>query len=304
MKKYFNLFYFMSMLLIVGSCTSDLDVVPEDDDELLADQFYSQPGAYKQALAGVYSNFSLPGTVDAVTSSITGVDAGTSQYGRCLWYLQCLTTEEAVWSYEADPGTRELQRGIWTPNNPIFQGMFSRAMLEVALVNEFLRHSSEEKLTARGVSGEELANMEVYRAEVRVLRALAYYHLMDLFGKAAFVTENDPVGVSFKPQEYNREQLFTFIEEELEAVMPTLKAARTNEYGRVDQAVAQMVLAKIYLNAEVYIGQDRYSDCREMCEAIIASGYQLKDKRFCWLNRAKRCCSWRRSHRMGRCNKG
>jgi len=267
----------MSMLLIVSSCTSDLDVVPEDDDELLADDFYSKPGAYRQALAGVYSNFSLPGTVDAVTSSITGVDAGTSQYGRCLWYLQCLTTEEAVWSYEADPGTRELQRGIWTPNNPIFQGMFSRAMFEVSLANEFLRQSSEEKLTARGVTGDDLANMEVYRAEVRVLRALAYYHLMDLFGTAAFVTENDPVGVSFMPPQYNREELFAFIESELEAVMPTLKAARSNEYGRVDQAVAQMILAKIYLNAEVYIGQDRYSDCRAMCEAIIGSGYQLKD---------------------------
>ena len=277
MKKYFNLFYFMSMLLIVSSCTSDLDVVPEDDDELLMEEFYSRPGAYRQALAGVYSNFSQPGTVDATTSGIVGVEAGTSQYGRCLWYMQCLTTDEAVWSYEADPGTRELQRSIWTSANPIFQGMFSRSMYEVALANEFLRQSTPEKLTARGITGEDLANMEAYRAEVRVLRALAYYHLMDLFGKAAFVTETDPVGVSFKPQEYNREQLFTFIEEELNAVMPNLKAARSNEYGRVDQAVAQMILAKIYLNAEVYIGQNRYEDCREMCEAIIASGYQLKD---------------------------
>ena len=55
---------------------------------------------------------------------------------------------------------------------------------------------------------------ELYRKEARVLRALAYYHLMDLFGKAAFVTENDPIGV-YQGPEYNREQLFSFIESEL-----------------------------------------------------------------------------------------
>lgn len=267
----------MGALLVLSSCTKDLDVVPEDDDVLLADEFYSRPGAYTQAIAGVYANLALPGTTDATTSSIQGVDPGTSQYGRCLWYLQCLSTDEAVWSYEADPGTREIQRTIWTSSNPIFQGMFSRAMFEVSLVNEFLRQSTDEKLASRGVSGQELENIPYYRAEARVLRALAYYHLMDLFGKAAFVTEEDPVGVSFKPQQYDRAQLFEFIENELTEVMGGLKPARGNIYGRVDQAVAQMILAKMYLNAEEYIGENRYDACRQLCETIINSGYSLAD---------------------------
>ncbi|RZJ75110.1 MAG: RagB/SusD family nutrient uptake outer membrane protein [Flavobacterium sp.] len=275
MKKYFNLFYFMSLALVMSSCTDDLNVTPEDDDELLADEFYSRPGAYKNALAGVYGNFSLTGSGDAGSSNIAGLDPGTSQYGRCLWYLQCLSTEEAIWSYEADPGTREIQRGIWTSTNPIFQGMFSRAMFEVTLVNEFLRQSTDEKLAARGISGEQLAEMPLYRAEVRVLRALAYYHLMDLFGKATFVTENDPISVTFKGQEYSREQLYTFIESELTEVIPLLKEARTNEYGRVDKAVAQMILAKIYLNAQAYGLPAQYDKCRMMCETVINSGYSL-----------------------------
>ena len=265
----------MSLALVLNSCTEDLDVTPEDDDVLLAEEFYARPGAYRQAIAGVYSNLALPGTTDSVTSSIQGVDPGTSQYGRCLWYLQCLATDEVVWSYEADPGTREIQRGIWTASNPIFQGMFSRSMFEVALANEFLRQSTDDKLASRGVSGSDLAEIPYYRAEARVLRALAYYHLMDNFGKAAFVTENDPVSVTFKPQQYNREQLYNYIETELVDVMDDLKPARTNEYGRVDKAVAQMILAKIYLNAEVYINQPKYAECREMCEAIIGSGYTL-----------------------------
>jgi hypothetical protein len=106
-----------------------------------------------------------------------------------------------------------------------------------------------------------------------VLRALAYYQLMDLFGKAPFVTENDPVNTA--GPEYNRQQLFSFIESELNTVLPSLKPAKTNEYGRVDQAVAQMILAKIYLNAEVYIGTPKYTECVAQCNAIIAGGYTL-----------------------------
>ncbi len=270
----------MSMLLVLSSCTDDLNVTPEDDDELLAEEFYSRPGAYRNAMAGVYGNLAVTGSGDAGSSNIAGLDPGTSQYGRCLWYLQCLATDEAIWSYEADPGVREIQRGIWTSSNPVFQGMFSRAMFEVTLVNEFLRQSAPEKLAARGVTGDYLAEIPQFRAEARLMRALAYYHLMDLFGKAPFVTENDPVGVTFKGPEYNRQQLFDFIEDEITAIMPELLPAHSaatnpNLYGRADQGVAMMILAKIYLNAQVYTGQPRYDDCRVMCENIIAAGYTL-----------------------------
>ena len=79
---------------------------------------------------------------------------------------------------------------------------------------------------------------------------------MDFFGKATFNSENDAVGVA--GPEYNRQQLFNFIESELLAILPTLKAPRTNQYGRLDQGFARMLLAKIYLNAEVYIGTAKY----------------------------------------------
>lgn len=265
----------MSMLAVFSACTDDLNVTPEDDDELLAEQFYSQPGAYKQAMAGVYGNLALTGSGDAGSSNIAGLDPGTSQYGRCLWYLQCLSTEEAIWSYEADPGVREIQRGIWTSANPVLQGMFSRAMFQVTLVNEFLRQSAPDKVASRGVSGTDLTEMPFYRAEARLLRALAYYHLMDLYGKAPFVTENDPVGVTFKGPEYSRVQLFDWLETELEAIIPELKPAKGNIPGRADRAMAQMILAKMYLNSQVYTGTPRYDDCADMCQTIIGSGYTL-----------------------------
>ena len=270
----YNLITLICFLFLFISCTNDLNVTPEDDDVFTADEFYSQPGAYKQALAGVYGNLSLTGTGGAESSFLEGVDAGTSQYGRCLWYMQDLTADQIIWSYENDPGTRELQRNIWSADNPIILGMFSRTMVEVAIANEFLRQSSSEKLNSRGITdGVEVANINLYRNEVRVLRALAYYNLMDLYGKAPFITEDDPI--NFQGPEYNRQQLFDFIESEINAVLPNLKDPRTNEYGRLDKAVANMILAKMYLNAEVYIGQNRYVDCVTKCNDIINGGYTL-----------------------------
>lgn len=270
----FKLIVLMGAALSFTSCLSDLDIVPEDPLATTADQFYASPTSYKQALAGVYGNLSLTGTFGAGSSNIDGIDAGTSQYGRVLWYMQNLSTDEVIWSYENDPGTREIQRNIWTATNPIFRGMFGRGMFQVALVNEFLRQSTPEALSSRGHNDAQLQQQVAqYRLEARALRALAYYHLMDLFGKAAFVTENDPMG--FAGPEYGRAQLFEYIESELNAILPGLAAPRTNEQGRLDQAFARMILAKLYLNAEVYINQNRYADCVTQLNQIINAGYTL-----------------------------
>jgi hypothetical protein len=270
----FQLIAFLSMSLLITSCESDLNVEPQGLTQQTVEQFYAQPGAYKQALAGVYGNLSITGTGGAGSSNLGGIDAGTSQYSRVLWYMQNLSTDEVVWSYENDPGVREIQKNIWTASNPIVRGMFSRGMFQVALVNEYLRQTSDAKLSGRGVTDAQLiADIQIYRAEARALRALAYYHLMDLYGKAAFVTENDEIGVT--GPEYNRQQLFTYIESELNAILPILKDSRTNEYGRLDKSFANMILAKIYLNAQVYINANKYQECITKCQEIINGGYTL-----------------------------
>ncbi|MCL6461633.1 MAG: RagB/SusD family nutrient uptake outer membrane protein [Flavobacterium micromati] len=274
MKK-INFIYILFVAAILQSCSGDLDVVAEDARVLSPAELFSTPLGYKQALGGVYGNLSLTGTGDAGSSFLQGIDAGTSQFGRCMWYLQNLTTDEVIWTYENDEGTAELQRNIWTSANPILLGMFSRTMAEVALANDFLRQSTPELLSSRGINAAaDVAEINFYRNEVKVLRAFAYYNMMDLFGKAPFITENDPL--NFKGPQYDRQQLFTFIETELNAAIPNLKAARTNEYGRLDKAMAQMILAKMYLNAQVYIGTPKFAESMTKCTEIIAGGFTLK----------------------------
>lgn len=265
------------MLLLTVNCTKDLNVNPKDTNSLLAEAFYTNPEAYKQGLAGVYGNLTLVSANGPNESNIKGLDAGTSQYGRGYWNLQELTTDEVKWTWENDPGTRELNRNIWSADNPIIRGFFGRCMAQVAFANEYLRQTTAEKLASRGVD-ENLSNqIAIYRAEARFLRALAYYNMMDMFGKAGFVTENDPVGFVQSP-EYNRAQLFEFIETELLAILPKLVDAKQHEYARADKAAAWMLLAKIYLNAKVYINQDRNTDCITYCKKILNANFSLASK--------------------------
>jgi hypothetical protein len=274
MKTKIKLLTAFSVLLFLGACTDDLNVTPQDDNLFLTDDFYSTDASYKQGLSGVYSNLSLTGTDGPGSSFIKGLDAGTSQYGRTLWYMQVLAADEAVWSYENDPGVREIQRNIWSAENPIIRGMFGRAMVQVSFANEYLRQTTDAKLDTRGVGEAVRAEIPTFRAEARLLRALAYYHLMDLYGKAPFLTEADLPGFTAGPQ-YDRAQLFAFLEEELTEIQADLKAPRTNEHGRADKAVAWMILAKMYLNAEVYIGTPKYTECIAQCNNIIGGGYSL-----------------------------
>ncbi len=262
-------------IVTLVSCTDDLNIVPNDDQTVLSENLFEDEAAYKQVLAGIYANLALTGTDGAGSSNLKNIDAGTSQFGRVLLYTQTLAADEMIWSYENDPGTRELQRNIWTAQNPLLLGMFSRAHLSVALANNFLRETTADKLDGRDVSDATRNEITVYRAEARLMRAMAYYYMMDLFGKANFADETTPI--NSLPEVYDRAQLFAFVESELKDIEGTLVAARQNEYGRADRAVAQMILAKIYLNAEVYIGENRYSDCISYCEQIINGGYELAD---------------------------
>ncbi len=280
MKKNYMQYVVIMLLLAFTSvaCTSDLDQSPQDDDEFTAEDLFVNAEAYQQAIAGVYGNLSLTGVNGPTDSNLGDIDAGTSQYGRGIMNLQIFTTDEIVWTYINDEGgsLHDLQTSTWNSSNSILRGMYSRVMFSVALSNEFLRQSTDARLDERGITGDIRNQMPAYRAEARLLRAMAYYHMMDLFGKAAFYTENDPVGNLAGP-EYDRTQLFNFLEEELLAIESDLVDARQNEYGRADKAVAWMILAKMYLNADVYLGagQNRYNDSIEYLNRIINAGYTL-----------------------------
>ncbi len=94
---------------------------------------------------------------------------------------------------------------------------------------------------------------------------------MDLFGNVPFVDENDQVG-AFQPERIMRAELFNYVESELLAIEPSLTPASSVVYGHASKAAAQALLAKLYLNAEVYTGTARWADCKDYCQKIIDAG--------------------------------
>lgn len=271
-KTFFLIFL---SLTIFGSCESELDLQPEDNRQS-PEQLLQDPAAYKQFLAKVYAGLAISGQEGpAGEPDLLGLDEGFSQYLRLYWMLQELPTDEAVIGWN-DGTIADLHGQNWTSGNEFIRTMYSRIMYQIALANEFIRQSSDEKLSANGIEGSERAEIQQYRAEARFLRALSYYHAIDLFGNPPFITEESPIG-AFLPEQIQRAELFNYIESELLDIESKIVAANQNEYGRADQAAVWTLLAKLYLNAEVYTGNARYTDVLPYTQKVINAGYTLVD---------------------------
>ncbi len=260
-------------LVVLWSCESDLDLEPEDTRQTSGATF-EDPAAYKQFLAKLYAGFAVSGQDGpAGNPDLTGLDEGFSQYMRLYWMMEELPTEEAVIGWN-DGTIKDLHYQNWTSGNEFIRTMYSRIMYQIAQANEFLRQTSDENLDARGVDASLKSEIEVYRAEARFLRALSYWHALDLFGNPPFVTEEDEPG-AFLPEQTTRAELYSYIESELLDIEGALKAPMANEYGRADQAAAWMLLSKLYLNSETYTGTGEYAEAVKYSTKVINAGYEL-----------------------------
>ncbi|GEP51597.1 outer membrane protein [Flavobacterium noncentrifugens] len=257
------------------SCTDDLNVTPKDDDEFLSDDFFQNPDSYKQVLAKLYSGLYVGGNDGDGTADIGGIGGDFSSYLRLLFVTQELPTDESIIAW-ADGNLPSMNTQTWTPGNEFLYGTFSRSFYEISLANEFLRQTTDEKLTSRGVPDALRADIQYFRAEARFLRVFDYVQLMDLFGNVPITTEADPVGFYY-PVQKSRAEVFAFVESELQDLTTKLVDSKQNEYGRVDKTAAKFLLAQVYLNAKVYVNADKNTEALSLCNDIIAnSGYIFK----------------------------
>lgn len=269
-------FFIVGMLLafFAVSCTDDMNITPEDPTDFTSENFFKDEASYKQFLAKLYAGLAVSGqSGPAGNSDIAGIDEGFGQYLRAYWVMNEITTDEAVIAW-ADGNLPSLNNHTWAPNNEFIYAMFSRTLYQVSLCNEFLRQTSDDKLNSRNVSAATRAEIVSYRAEARFLRAFSYYHAIDMFGNVPFTTENDVVGFNY-PQQQSRAFIFDFIVSEMNDIDADLKASGSNEYGRVDKVAAKMLLAKMYLNAKVYINQDKFAEAATALSSVLSSTYSI-----------------------------
>ena len=259
MKNIFKSLIYIISLSIVVSCHDDLNQSPIDPDSFTEENVFTSVNEAKGALAKLYASLALTGqNGPAGNPDIADIDEGFSQFSRMLFNLNEITTDHAVVGW-GDPGLPDLHGMYWSSSNDFTEAMYYRLAQAVSFSNSFIKNASE-------LSGDEVS---AFIAEARFLRAYAYYNLLDLYGNVPLTTE-----ISTElPTQSNRTELFEFIESELIAIESILLSS--NEYGRVDNVAAHALLSRLYLNAEVWTGQNRYADCITYSQNVINSGYTL-----------------------------
>jgi hypothetical protein len=274
----------LAFLFLVGAMglTACTDVGVNPKSSTTDDKVFTQEESYKQFLAKLYGGLNVTGQEGpSGEPDIQNIDEGFSQYMRLYWEMQELPADAAVIAW-SDAGIRRLNNHSWSATNQFSVGMYDRIFFQVSQVNEFLRQTADAKLDDRGVEPQLRERIQQYRAEARFLRALSYYHGIDLFGDIPLVTEDFGRGGDPPPQA-TRTEVFNFVVEELRAITDsegdeTLAPIGQSEYGRAGQGAAYMLLAKLYLNAEVYTGDPQYDQVIEVTNRIIDSGaYGLED---------------------------
>lgn len=247
-----------ALLLAVGlnSCTKDLDVTPIDPSTTMT---VDEVGLYTKC----YANMALAGNTGADGDcDIDRLDGGTTGFVRQLWNANELTTDEAICAW-GDPGIPQFNYNQYDASHPMLEGFYYRLFGGINYCNHYLD-------VCKGVDA-------TREAEVRFLRALYYYHLMDCYGNVPFSTKVSTESPS--PLE-SRTALFNWIESELKDVVgsmlaPAVRKSTDNGYGRADQDAVNLLLARMYLNAEVYTGTARWEEAKTYAEKVINGPHKL-----------------------------
>ena len=250
-----------AFMLSVGltSCTADLDVNPIDPN--LKTKVNTKA---ESVLNKCYAVIAMAGNGGANgDSDVDGIDGGTSGYIRQLFNTQELPTDEAICAWGGDEGILNFNFITYDASHPMLKGFYNRLYAGISYCNQYLKDYGDYN--------------ETMSAEARFLRALNYYYLLDEFGNVPFTT----VISSGKPDRIKRADLYKWLVDELKTnVEPKLsdpqpKTSATSGYGRVDKAAAWMLLARLYLNAEVYTGTPDWADAKVYAKKVIDSPYTL-----------------------------
>jgi hypothetical protein len=253
--------------ILMTSCFSDLDTEPLNQQVTTSVLVFKNPASYKQFLAKLYGALTLTGQKGQYGNpEIPNNDEGETSFLRMYWSAQEMPTDECNIAW-GGPSQDELRATTSSDQSDYNRLMYERIFINIAYCNEYLR---EVGARVDGLDDNLKADVKTYLAEARFLRALYYFYAIDLWGNVPFVTEGDGIG-AFLPKQIKRAELFSFLEKELLEVIPALPEPGANEYARAGKAAAWMLLAKLYLNAKVYAGVSKDSECITYCKNIINS---------------------------------
>ncbi|SFQ35219.1 RagB/SusD family nutrient uptake outer membrane protein [Flavobacterium akiainvivens] len=239
-------------LLPLQGCT---DVSEEVYDKYISDEFYGTPEGSNAALAAVY------GQVAGNWGGVGYAGADNS------WYdLNCMSSDEQVIPHRNTGDWQldfaRLYKHEWLPTDGIVVNTWNwlyKSVFNANLAVELLENGGAEQSKI---------------AEAHVLRAFFYYLLMDDYGNIPFYTDNN-ITVDQIPQA-SRQEVYDFVVSELTTYVDQLAADKGGVYyGRFNRWAGYTLLAKVYLNAEVYTGTPRWQECLAACEVVSQGAFTL-----------------------------
>jgi starch-binding outer membrane protein, SusD/RagB family len=246
MKKILNNLYFPVLLICLLASCHKIDVPIKT--ELTPDVFPQTPSQFIQATGPAYA-------------------ALRGNYSLDYWFMQSLSTDEAILparggNWYDNQNYLMLHYHTWTKDHGNTNGTWNWLSIVIGTTNQAL--SILDKTMPDDASKQSTL------AELKMVRAVAYFMMMDLYGNVPIITEYG----DFTPKSNSpRKDVFNFIEKEVKDNLPYLSpASGVSTYGRANKYTAFALLAKMYLNAEVYTGEQRYNDCIAASDSVINSG--------------------------------
>ena len=256
MKKIIIILSVISAILGAQSCRKlDVDV----ESQYVKGNFPSTTSDYAALFGTMYSNLS-------------------SQYGVPYWRMQELSTDAAILpardgNFDDGGQFRQLHYHTWTVDHPNVRDIWQWGFGGINNCNRLINLTNES-------NGSDAAKQSSL-AEVKAMRALYYFFMMDLYGNVPII---NTFPVSTLPGNQTREKVFEFIEKELKELLPQLpqriNANRVLWYARPTRAMAFALLQKMYLNAEVYTGKPRYAESVVMGDSVLKNTNYFLDTKY------------------------
>lgn len=270
MKRYI----YILAAIISTSCIRDLDTMPLNATDPISEYVYgTDENAYMSGLARLYFQFATNDLTD-----LQSMDGGASEIIRAFWSVQETTTDAAKCAWGNDAWVRALNTNTWSDaQNDAVYAVYVRTLQGISYVNEYLRQTAPQRLNDRGVNADLAAKIGIFRAEARFIRAYLYWMALDTFGSVPFITEESPIGGAYYPRQATRADIFSYCVKELQELISDespMMEPRTL-YPRADKGAAAGLLARLYLNAEVYTGTPMWVEAKAICERIFDMGYEL-----------------------------
>lgn len=247
MKKSIIISAIMASLV---SCT-DLDVIP--DSQLTDESAYKEKTEFLNGLSGVDATL---GIWSEIVFKI-GVSADD----------MIMPARGADWKGDL----QSVQLHTWTPDNGEINGIYTGVSKMIAVSNSYIDLIDKSNFA----TDPEVVGMQ---ADARFVRAFAYFLMLDHFGNIPLVTSST-YDAENPPKQHTQTEVYTFVETELKDLIDHF-LPETSEYGRWNKYVAKALLAKLYLNAEVYVGKGnaKWSEVVSLTSDIMNNGgYVLED---------------------------